>query len=87
MKFILLFAVFFGLAWLWRANRGKKHRTIAHEDEAKKKRSTQAAPADAAHPVDMVQCAHCQLHLEQSEAIRGRKGVYCSLEHQALTET
>ncbi len=86
MKFLLLFAAFLGLAWVWRANRSKNQRAIRHENEALKKRNVPAPHADPVVPVDMVECAHCRLHLAQSEAVRGRKGLYCSPEHQALSE-
>ncbi|WP_230348128.1 PP0621 family protein [Methylobacillus methanolivorans] len=34
------------------------------------------------HPEDMVQCAHCQVHLPRSESIQDGALHYCSEAHQ-----
>ena len=78
MKYLLLFAVFAVFAWHWRSTR--------RADIAERKRKVHPAPGPAAGPVDMVQCAHCHIHLALPDAVGGRKGSYCSAEHRALAE-
>ena len=36
--------------------------------------------------LDMVQCQFCAVHLPRPDAIEGKKGSYCSLEHQRRAE-
>ena len=79
MKYFLLFVVVFLLAWHWRSSR--------RAEIAERKRKVHPAPGPASGPVDMVQCAHCHLHLAMPEVVEGRKGSYCSAEHRALAET
>lgn len=79
MKYFLLFAVVFAFAWHWRSTR--------RADIAERKRKVRPVPGTAAEPVDMVQCAHCHLHLALPDAVGGRSGRYCSAEHRALAET
>ena len=79
MKYLLLLAVVVVFAWHWRATR--------RADIAKQQRKVHPAPGPAPGPVDMVQCAHCHLHLALPDAVGGRKGSYCSAEHRALAET
>ncbi len=78
MKYLLLFAVVFIFAWHWRSTR--------RADIAAQKRKVHPSPEKPAEPMDMVQCAHCQVHLGQAESVQGRKGLYCSPEHRALLE-
>ena len=78
MKYLLLFAVIFVLAWHWRSTR--------RAEIAERKRKVHPAKKTAAGPVDMVQCGHCHLHLALPDAVGGRKGSYCSAEHRALAE-
>lgn len=53
-------------------------------------RSRKAPPNEtgqnAAPAQDMAQCAHCGVHLPQSEAVRGEKGLYCSTEHRSAAQ-
>lgn len=79
MKYLLLLAVVVVFAWHWRSTR--------RADIAKQQRKVHPAPGPAAGPVDMVQCAHCHLHLALPDAVGGRRGSYCSVEHRALAET
>jgi uncharacterized protein len=43
-------------------------------------------PPNAAEPQDMARCAHCGIHLPQSDAVRGEKGLYCSTEHRSAAQ-
>ena len=45
-----------------------------------------APPAPPAVPQHIVSCAHCGLHLPQSEALPGLGGVFCSAAHRAAHE-
>ena len=79
MKYFLLFVIVFVFVWHWRSTR--------RADIAQRKRKVHPAPGTVPGPVDMVQCAHCHLHLALPDAVGGRKGVYCSVEHRALAES
>ena len=74
MKFLLLFFIFMVLLWQWRHARQPKVK------EAVRKK---APPAEA---VNMVQCAHCGVHLPASEAIKANNAVYCSQAHALARE-
>jgi uncharacterized protein len=41
--------------------------------------------AESRHPVNMVACNHCGVHLAQEEAIHKEKNYYCCLEHSRLS--
>ncbi len=43
-------------------------------------------PPSTDAPQDMARCAHCGIHLPQSEAVRGEKGLYCSAEHRSAAQ-
>ncbi len=73
MKFLLLLVVALAVVWAWRANRPIKN-----------KRTRQ--PATPPQPQDMVRCALCGVHLPQGDAVAGRDGLYCSVEHQQRAE-
>ncbi|MEG0201990.1 MAG: PP0621 family protein [Comamonas sp.] len=42
-----------------------------------------AAGRKLAAPQDMVECAHCGVHLPRAEALTEKSRFYCSAEHQA----
>ena len=75
MKIILvLVAVLVGV-WLFRSSR---------------KASTRAAPPrnnPSVAQLEMVRCLHCDLHLPKADAVTGKHGIYCSLEHRQRAET
>lgn len=71
MKYLLVLAVIAFAIGLWRSRRRQ-----------------QAAPAKPGHgrlapPQDMVECAHCGLHLPRSEAVEAAGSSYCSAQHLA----
>jgi uncharacterized protein len=74
MKFLLLFFIFMVLLWQWR------HARQPRVNEATRKN---APPVKA---VNMVQCAHCGVHLPASEAIQGTKAIYCCQAHARARE-
>lgn len=77
MKFLLIIAVVLLAVWLWRSGR----RSGAAPDTPPSKPT--ATPPD---PQEMVRCAQCGVHLPRSDAVAGRKGVYCSVEHRQGAE-
>lgn len=74
MKYLLVIAVVFVFAWVWRASRTKN---LGEQAQKKKK------PAD---PVNMVACTRCGVHLPASDAVAGAKGTYCSVAHRQSAE-
>lgn len=75
MKLLLLFGVLLGV-WLWRSGRSGNV----------KRASKRAPPAAKPRQADMVRCLHCSVHLPTTEAVPGRLGPYCNLEHRQLAE-
>jgi uncharacterized protein len=77
MKYLVLIAVLVLAYMLWRNARLAER---AARDAAAPPRQPPVAG-----PQDMVSCAVCGLHLPQSEAVTGAKGLaYCSQEHRLL---
>ena len=74
MKFLLLFFIFMVLLWQWRHARQPKVKQAARKS---------APPVPA---VNMVQCAHCGVHLPAGEVLTGDRGVYCSAAHRQAQE-
>lgn len=69
MKFaLILVVVLFGI-WLWRTNR-----------EADPKRHPPKSKTDP-QPLEMVRCTLCSVHVPQVDAVKGKKGLYCTEEH------
>jgi uncharacterized protein len=50
------------------------------------KRKQRLRDVKTAHPVNMVACHHCGVHLPQDEAIYKNKNYYCCKEHLRLSE-
>lgn len=73
MKFLLLLVVVFIAVWAWRSSR------LADTDQKKK-------PAPQPLPQDMVSCAQCGVHFPQADAVAGRNGLYCCIEHRQRAE-
>jgi uncharacterized protein len=71
VKYLVLLAVLMAAIW-W----------------IKRQRLPQApTPKNATpEPQPMVACAHCGLHLPQSEAVASDRAFYCSPSHRALAE-
>lgn len=70
MKYLILLAVVGGLIWWIKSNR-----------KIKPPSETAFSPT-----LDMVPCAHCGLHLPDTDAVHAQSGVYCSAEHRDLHE-
>lgn len=80
MKYLLVLVVVFVGVWMWRHNR------IASTQD--KKQDAERETTRAQTQQIMVSCAHCGLHLPQTEALSGPGGVaeqwFCSSEHRKL---
>ena len=74
MKFLLLVLVALAVIWLWRLNR---------PSDASKKADT---PPATPEPLDMLRCLHCGVHVPSAEAVQGKKGPYCSVDHRDRAE-
>jgi len=74
MKFLLLLVVVVAAVWMWRSGR------LA--DAASKQKPSSPPP-----PQDMVSCAQCGVHFPQADAIAGRNGLYCCVEHRQRAES
>lgn len=77
MKYLLVLAVVLIAFYLWRNNRLTDRRDDAVPKAPTPKPNT---------PAIMVACRECGTHLPDTEAVRGRAGVYCSVEHQRQHE-
>ena len=83
MKYLLVLIVIVIAVGVWRGQR----RTEARERrQAAPRNPANLANAPLAAPQDMVECAHCGLHLPRSEAIEAAGRSYCSAEHRALAQ-
>ena len=68
MKYLILLVMVLGGIW-WIRQQRPQH------TETKKSRQPSS-------PQTMVTCAQCGVHLPESDAVRGLKGVYCSEAHR-----
>jgi uncharacterized protein len=75
MKYLLVLALVLVAFYIWRNNR------VTDRSEPPK------APRPPSNvPAIMVACLECGTHLPDTEAVRGRIGSYCSVEHQRQHE-
>ncbi len=76
MKALLILLVVLGGVWLWRSRQ-----TSAPGNKPV------GPQASTPQPLDMVRCAQCGIHVPGNEAIAGKHGVYCSVDHQHQSES
>lgn len=74
MRLFLLLALVLIGTLLWRSIR------------APKASERQTPPRAEPQPQDMVTCALCGMHLPQTDAVQGQRGLYCSAEHRQRAE-
>jgi len=74
MKFFVVLAVVIIGVWLWRSGRQDKV-------------TRQKPPASPAGPQEMVSCQLCGVHFPKADAVEGRNGPYCSVEHRQRAES
>lgn len=87
MKYLLVLIVIIVAVGIWRSQRRAEARE-RRQAAAPRNPANPANPANAplAAPQDMVECAHCGLHLPRSEAIEAAGRSYCSAEHRTLAQ-
>jgi len=82
MKYLLVLIVVMVGIWVWRANRsGERAERRAEAAQRARDRGGRAQVA-----VDIVGCDWCGLHFPRGDAIDGRKGVYCCVQHRDQAE-
>jgi uncharacterized protein len=74
MKFLLVVLVVLIGFFIWRSNRRE---SISQKPPEPKLKPTPPLQ-------EMVSCAHCGVHLPRSEAVQGRRAVYCGNDHLRL---
>lgn len=74
MKLLLVLAVVVLAIWLWRSNREANPKL--------KRQKPQPTPA----PLEMVGCTLCSVHVLAGDAVQGKKGPYCCLDHRQRAE-
>ena len=78
MKFVLVLALVLVGVWLFRFSR-RNDRDLGAPSKK--------PPAAQHHQaLDMVRCRVCDLHLPRLDAIEGKQGLYCSMEHRQRLE-
>ena len=73
MKYFILLVVIAGVIWWLRTKRNDTDKT-------------QDPSNQSPNPQTMVRCAHCDVHLPQTDAVEGSLGVYCSASHRSARE-
>ena len=73
MKYALILGFVLLVFWLWRSNR-----QAAVGSKTSKSKKTDAK----AEATEIVACELCRVHLPRADAIAGKRGLYCSIEHQ-----
>ncbi len=81
MKFLVVFVVIFVGVWLWRSSRKELLQNRNDETRQAKTRTTSKQL--------MVTCAHCGVHLPQSDALPSPDGLggapwFCTVEHRKM---
>lgn len=74
MKYLIVLAVLAVAFWIWRSNRVSDQN--AHPPKVKPGKAADSQSAET-----MLQCAYCAVHLPASDAVAGKQGRYCSVEH------
>lgn len=80
MKIALVLALVLVGVWLFRLNRRSDRGGPERQHNPPAAKPTTMA-------LDMVRCRQCDTHLPKTDAIAGKQGVYCSLEHRQQAES
>lgn len=78
MKIVVILLAVFAAIWFFKASRRGAGST---PKPPPKQTGNTEVPA-----LDMVRCHFCDVHLPRPDAIEGKQGSYCSLEHQRRAE-
>ncbi|MEI6733033.1 MAG: PP0621 family protein [Comamonadaceae bacterium] len=74
MRLLLVLLVVLAGVWLWRSNRKSRSEFVPRRPEP----SPQA--------LEMVGCRLCSVHVALVDAVQGKKGLYCCLDHRQQAE-
>lgn len=74
MKYLLVLAVVLIGFWLWRSSR--EGRVPPPGRPAK----------DGVKAIEMVRCDVCGVHCPKTDALAGKRGVYCTAQHRSQAE-
>ena len=83
MKYALIFGLVLVVFWLWRNNRQAQNKSTSDEN----KRSPPAKPGSVTKTTETVACSLCHVHLPRTEALTGKRGLYCSAAHRQQADT
>ena len=78
MKYALIFGLVLVVFWLWRSSRQAR----ASQMNDRPHRQPSAQPGAAVKTTEIVACALCHVHLPRTEALTGKRGLYCSAAHK-----
>jgi uncharacterized protein len=73
MKYFILLVIIAGVIWWLRTKRNDSDKSPDPSSQSQ-------------NPQTMVRCAHCDVHLPQTDAVEGSLGVYCSASHRSARE-
>lgn len=77
MKYLLVTVLVLVVFWLWRHNRQAEKKAAPGDGARRPGRA-----ANSLQATEVVACSVCQVHLPRTEAVTGRKGLYCSEAHR-----
>ena len=80
MKIAMILLAVLAAIWFFKASRRGSDKTN-NANKSSKEPVNPNVPA-----LDMVRCHFCEVHLPRPDAIEGKNGSYCSLEHQRRAE-
>ncbi len=72
-KYLLIVVIVMAAIFIWRSNRKLELRE-------------RKAQQDQTRVVDMLPCRWCGVHIPQTDSVRGKQGLYCSVAHQKKAE-
>lgn len=81
MKYLLILTLVLVLVWLWRSNRHREQLDRREREDAAK-----PVARSGQHATEIVACAFCTVHLPRTDALPGKRGLYCSDEHRRQAE-
>jgi uncharacterized protein len=76
VKYLIVLVVVLVAFWVWRNNRQTER------DDQQRTRAARQPPKLE----DMVSCPVCSVHLPAADAVAGRNGLYCSVNHRQQAE-
>lgn len=78
MKIAVVLLAILAAIWFFKASR--------RGGDSNRKSPSKGPEKPGLPALDMVRCHFCEIHLPRPDAIEGKKGSYCSLEHQRRAE-